>query len=249
MFYVYVLQNKLKEQIYVGSTNDLIRRVAEHNSGKVRSTKRYLPWILVYYEAFNTEKFARNREIKLKYNGNAMKELKKRIGLGFPSTSLAKPGIDKVNSDRGEIKSNKRVGLSTGAGFSLIELLVVIGIIGVLAGALLVAIDPIGQTQKANDSKRKSDLKQIQTGLELYRSDQGRYPASFGTTLTVGSTVYMQKVPSDPKFGNYYYNSPPPNSTYTLKACAEKASTTDPDTVAANSILNCTGRNFQYTSP
>ena len=81
MYYVYVLQSKLNGQPYVGSTNNLKSRFKQHNNGKVISTKRYKPWKLIYYEAYESEQLARVREKRLKYNGNAMKELKKRIGL------------------------------------------------------------------------------------------------------------------------------------------------------------------------
>lgn len=69
------------EEIYIGSTNDLRRRLQEHNDGKEISTKRYAPWTIFYYEAYLTEKLARLREKRLKHNGNAIRELKKRIGL------------------------------------------------------------------------------------------------------------------------------------------------------------------------
>ena len=88
MYYVYVLRNLDKNQIYVGSTRDLRKRIEQHNNGNEISTKRYMPWGLIYYEAFNKENLARIREKKLKYNGNAMKELKRRIGLGSPSTTF-----------------------------------------------------------------------------------------------------------------------------------------------------------------
>ena len=81
MYYVYVLQSKVNEEIYTGSTNNLKRRVFEHNSGMSISTKRYMPWILIYYEAYQFESLARLREKRLKYHGNALRELKKRVGL------------------------------------------------------------------------------------------------------------------------------------------------------------------------
>jgi len=81
MWYVYVLKSKVKDEIYIGSTNDLRRRLKEHNDGQEISTKRYMPWSLYYYEAYLMQKLARMREKRLKYNGNAIKELKKRIGL------------------------------------------------------------------------------------------------------------------------------------------------------------------------
>lgn len=88
MYYVYLLLSKIHNQIYIGSTNDLRRRLREHNDGKENSTKRYRPWSLYYYEAYLSENHARMREKRLKHNGNAIRELKKRIGLGSPSTTF-----------------------------------------------------------------------------------------------------------------------------------------------------------------
>lgn len=59
--------------------NDLIERITKHNKGKVISTKRYLPWRLVYYEAYLSEKDARAREKKFKKHGKGNNELRKRI--------------------------------------------------------------------------------------------------------------------------------------------------------------------------
>jgi len=59
-------------------------------------------------------------------------------------------------------------------GFTLIELLVVIAIIGLLATISVVAYG--GAQQKARDSKRKADLRQISKALELYFDDNGVYP-------------------------------------------------------------------------
>jgi putative endonuclease len=64
MYYVYILRNT--KQYYIGSTNDLKRRVTEHNNNEVFSTKNRGPWELVYYEASLYEKDARLREKYLK---------------------------------------------------------------------------------------------------------------------------------------------------------------------------------------
>ncbi|MFA5838713.1 MAG: GIY-YIG nuclease family protein [Candidatus Paceibacterota bacterium] len=78
MFYLYILRNK-GGKFYVGSTNNLKRRFGEHNSKKVFSTKRDVPWKLIYYEAFFSELDARNREKKLKQHKQGLSHLKKRI--------------------------------------------------------------------------------------------------------------------------------------------------------------------------
>ena len=79
MYYVYIIKSKVDEDLYFGSTNDLRKRFAEHNSGKVFSTKHRKPFELVYYEAYKAEKDARNREHNLKLRANALNQLKRRI--------------------------------------------------------------------------------------------------------------------------------------------------------------------------
>jgi len=67
MFYVYCLQsNKDSDQLYFGYTNDLKRRLVEHNTGQNTSTKRYMPWKVIYYEACISEVDAKRRETYLK---------------------------------------------------------------------------------------------------------------------------------------------------------------------------------------
>jgi len=64
MYYVYVLRNP--KQFYIGSTNDLRRRLSEHQNNRNVSTKNRGKWQLIYYEASVSEKDARNREKYLK---------------------------------------------------------------------------------------------------------------------------------------------------------------------------------------
>lgn len=65
MFLVYVIENRDRE-LYIGFTNNLERRIEEHNSGKNISTKDGIPWKLVYYEACINQKDAIRREKYLK---------------------------------------------------------------------------------------------------------------------------------------------------------------------------------------
>lgn len=64
----------------------------------------------------------------------------------------------------------------TSKGFTLIELLVVIAIIGILSSVVLASLNTA--RAKARDVVRKSDLKQLQTALELYYNSNGSYPST-----------------------------------------------------------------------
>lgn len=79
MFYVYVLKSLKDNKCYYGSTNDLRRRLKQHQEGRVFSTKYRRPVKLVYYEAFLSETDCREREQKLKNYGKITTELNKRL--------------------------------------------------------------------------------------------------------------------------------------------------------------------------
>lgn len=79
MFYVYILKSLKDNKLYIGSTNDLRRRVAEHAGGKVENTSRRLPVELVYYESYRNNADARYREKSFKKSGSVYNGLVKRI--------------------------------------------------------------------------------------------------------------------------------------------------------------------------
>lgn len=78
MFYCYILKSSTDGHLYIGYTNDLKRRLFEHNAGRVFSTKTRRSLALKYYEAYSKEEDARNREFQLKKNGRALGQLKRR---------------------------------------------------------------------------------------------------------------------------------------------------------------------------
>ena len=85
--YVYILRCR-DGRYYYGSTNDLIRRLALHRAGKVRSTKPRLPVQLVYFEECQTPDQARQRERSLKNGRTRRKTIDLLIG-SFPRERLA----------------------------------------------------------------------------------------------------------------------------------------------------------------
>ncbi len=79
MFYVYVLKSRKDNSLYIGYTNDLKRRLEEHNGGKNKSTKFKTSFELIYYEAYKSESDAKYREKNMKRFAQAYSALKKRI--------------------------------------------------------------------------------------------------------------------------------------------------------------------------
>lgn len=136
-------------------------------------------------------------------------------------------------------------------GFTLIELLLVLAIIGILTTLLMANF--ISAKVRARDAQRKSDMRQIQSALELYRSDQGSYPTAAlfvcGASLTSGGTTYIQKIPCDPvNSGGYVYTYTPagtPPVTYTLKSCLEN--TNDAQKDGTNTCAS--GVSYTLTNP
>jgi putative endonuclease len=165
VFFVYLLKSKaFPGQFYVGSTNKLKRRLIEHNEGKHKSTRRYRPWMIAYIEGYTLENSARAREQKLKHHGNAMKEVKKRIGLMPSKMSL-----------RGK----------SGAGFTLTETLLIGALFGVLilAGTMVLGAER-GRTR---DMKLIVDMTRLSAGFALLYSQKATYADAAAGCPAVGA--------------------------------------------------------------
>ncbi|KKT41671.1 MAG: Excinuclease abc c subunit domain protein [Parcubacteria group bacterium GW2011_GWA2_44_13] len=65
-YYVYILKSDLNGSYYIGSTQDIEKRLDLHRNGMVTSTKRYLPWRLVYKAEYPNLSDARKRELQIK---------------------------------------------------------------------------------------------------------------------------------------------------------------------------------------
>ena len=78
MYFVYVLQSLKDKKFYIGFTENLERRLAEHFKGELEATKKRLPLRLVYYEAYFDKRDAKGREKFLK-GGSGHKYLRKQL--------------------------------------------------------------------------------------------------------------------------------------------------------------------------
>jgi len=78
IFYTYILKSQKSGRWYTGSTNDLRKRLKQHNEGKSTWTKSKGPWDLIYYEACLNEEDSRSREKYLK-SGMGKRYLKNRL--------------------------------------------------------------------------------------------------------------------------------------------------------------------------
>lgn len=154
--------------------------------------------------------------------------------------------------------------------FTLVELLVVMGIIGVLVA---LAAGSFRSAQiRGRDAQRKSDLKQIANSLELFYADYGKYPdasggriaacsynpatstgtsCSWGTgSMTDGKTTYFKTLPADPSTNyNYVYRLVSSSSNQKYQLFARLENTHDPDLVTTTqSCGSGTTCNFGITS-
>jgi type II secretion system protein G len=127
-------------------------------------------------------------------------------------------------------------------GFTLIEFLVVIAIIGILSSVVVASLNTA--RLKARDAKRIADIKQIQLALEMYNDKNGSYPTALSALTTAG---FISVVPTDPSAGAAYsfgYNPSTSPTTYHLGATLEDSSnpalSSDRDCVSsANPPTNC----------
>jgi general secretion pathway protein G len=127
--------------------------------------------------------------------------------------------IKKIGSKRGE------------RGFTLIELMVVIVILGILAGLIIPRI--MGRPDEARRAKARIQIESIETALKLYKLDNGNYPSTeLGLQALVqqpsvgvaaknwrqGGYLEKAKVPKDPWGRDFVYISPGTHGDYDLSS-------------------------------
>lgn len=79
MYFVYILESNNSNRHYIGCSDNVERRLAERNKGKVSSTRAFVPWKVVYTEVFEnkSQAFSKEKEIKSYKSGFKFKELQK----------------------------------------------------------------------------------------------------------------------------------------------------------------------------
>ncbi|MEK7611302.1 MAG: GIY-YIG nuclease family protein [Patescibacteria group bacterium] len=100
MYYSYILLSPKHHLFYYGSTNDLKNRVTLHNKGKVWSTRSYLPWQLVWYAGFLTEKEAREFEGYLKSGSGKAFSYKRLVSVALARDLVLGRGISSKRKEK-----------------------------------------------------------------------------------------------------------------------------------------------------
>jgi prepilin-type N-terminal cleavage/methylation domain-containing protein len=139
-------------------------------------------------------------------------------------------------------------------GFTLVELLVVIAVLGVLAAGVLVAIDPLQMLARGRDSAKKSAITELGRATIAYQTSQNALPTGSGWATTLQGTGDIKAIPTNPDStacsiagtataddgveGGYCYESDPTTGEFIIYARAESNSEI--------AKINCTSPNIAY---
>ncbi len=128
-----------------------------------------------------------------------------------------------------EVMSDMKRVIKNCHGFTLIEILIVVAIIGILAAFIIPRI--MAKPEEARRIKAVVDIKSIETGLNMYHIDNGVFPTSeqgLNALVNIPTTGnipkrwreygYLPRIPKDPWGGDYIYLSPGANSPYDLSS-------------------------------
>lgn len=134
------------------------------------------------------------------------------------------------------------------SGFTLVEILVTATIIGLLSTIGITGFQAI--TRSGRDGLRKSDLEQIRSALEIYKSEKKKYPTATTECSADLSSDYVNPYPQDPNKPTYKYCYLPavdPALTYSICAHLENGDTTTDNCGGTNKCVgNC---NYQVINP
>jgi general secretion pathway protein G len=121
---------------------------------------------------------------------------------------------------RGMIMKNKKSTRIRNKGFTLIEILIVVAIIGLIAS--MIAPNLIGQFQKSKEEIAKAQIETLSAGAQSYLLDVGRLPANLGELITStdpkwrGPYLSKNRLPQDPWNRDYQYKAPGDHGAFDL---------------------------------
>ena len=138
------------------------------------------------------------------------------------------------------------------SGFSLLEILVVMAILGILAVAGIGTY--FSSVGRSRDGRRKADLSTIQKALESYYNDSGNYPADINQSTLCDPVdpvkCYISVVPTDPKGTPYTYSTDAAGTYFKLYATLERNDDTGGNVVCTGTPVVCTfGVSSTNTTP
>jgi prepilin-type N-terminal cleavage/methylation domain-containing protein len=127
-----------------------------------------------------------------------------------------------------------------GKGFTLVEILITLALLGIMVGMVLVVLNPATYREKARNGRRMSDLQVVQGAIEMYYAQQSVYPSGTDATnlnnalanegggaWTAGGVTYLSRTPREPLGGTYQAYCYTPNAAGYL-LCAQLEGTVDP---------------------
>lgn len=148
--------------------------------------------------------------------------------------------------ERGTAHPRTRFGDANG--FTLVELLIVIAVLGILAAVVIFSLG--GVTAQASVSACETDGKTVETAVAAYEAQSGDVPPASLSVLTQGSNPYLQSVPSSPYYSYSLVNgvvmvSAPPSATPVnfndANSCSGAGSASDSTTTTSVSSSTTTG--------
>jgi general secretion pathway protein G len=114
------------------------------------------------------------------------------------------------------LRSARRIARRANGGFTLMELMIVLVIIGVLAAAVTPVL--VSRADKAKVTRAKGDIKHIADQVKLFKMEQNKYPDAMEDLVTRPSYAkdwpeggYLEKSPKDPWGGEYIFRKPADN--------------------------------------
>ena len=127
------------------------------------------------------------------------------------------PGAGRDPRTRGRGQSRRDPGFRRGDGqkrkredgFTLVELMVVIVILGLLATIVVINVMPAAD--RAATTKARADIATLEQGIEMYRLDHMRYPTGDEGLQALVSGNYVRRLPDDPWGNAYRYSAPGPD--------------------------------------